>query len=146
MNTTHISCWQARHDEQTDQSVWQSISPPPWLKWFGSELALMLPAGCSGLVNGLPAVGALQVVGPGDLVRVTAKDDSQTAFVVGQVHAESEPGNGRTCRFCGLPIQGDAIRCSCGRLFCATILKTYDRCPGCNQQFEADTRPSERLL
>jgi len=143
---TEVACWQSRHDEEADLSTWQSVPPPPWLQWVGDELAVALLPGRSGTVNGLPVVAGLQVVRPGDLVRVTAPDGSATALVVGQVQARREPGNGRTCQFSGLAIRGEAVRCSCGRLFCATVQKTYDRCPGCGRQFEADVRPSERLL
>jgi len=143
---TNVTCWQSQHDEQTDLSVWQSVPSTPWLQWVDGELVLVLPPGQRGSVNGLPVVGGLQVVGSGDLVRVKAPGGSATAFVVGEVQSRSEPGNGRNCHFCGLAIRGEAVRCACGRLFCSAIRKTYDRCPRCGRQFQAATRPSERLL
>jgi hypothetical protein len=68
-------------------------------------------------------------------------------FVAGRIATQIEPGAGRICEFCGLPIVGEAIRCPCGKLFCAEIRNQYESCPLGGEPLDAaDGPPSEDLL
>ena len=88
-----------------------------------------------------------QVLAPGDLVYVEGPGQEPREFVVGRIAIQTEPGDGRVCDFCGLPIAGEAIRCPCGKLFCAGLRKKYSTCPLGGEPLDAtDGPPSEELL
>ena len=97
-----------------DGSKWQQTSEAPYLRTHDSVLAVQLPEGCHGYVNGLAILGGIQVVRTGDLVRICEAGRPPVVYVVGRALPHPEPGRGRACRFTGQPISGPAVVCCCG--------------------------------
>jgi hypothetical protein len=101
-------------------------------------------------VNGIPVIG-FQVLRSGDVVQL--EDDpggNPRSFRVGRVLAQVRSGEGRRCRYTGLPITGDAIECSCGMIYARAVAQHIHLClnPRCSQSLEDVEAPfpPEELL
>ena len=138
-------CYQAVTDG--GQTGWRRTVVPPCLTNYGGTLLVTPPRRSRAFVNGLEVAGGLQVVEHGDLVRIARRGRPEISYVVGQVSATQEPGNGRTCQLTGRPINGQAVRCSCGSLFASEVSEQLGTCPGCQHPLdERDEPPPEELL
>lgn len=144
--TSGVVCWKPTDDKPDDQDGWTRFDASRYLTEFDGFLVLKLPLRCRGAVDGLPVYGGIQRVTAGNLVRIWNANGSEVQFVIGQVNAHVQRGDNSQCQFCGLPITGEALRCSCGRVFCLSIRESYSECPLCGQPFEADTQPPGELL
>ena len=141
-----INCWRPQQDAESGESRWCGQATPDYLRRTGGLWMLDLPHGYRGTVNGLPIVGGVQVVGPGDLVRVTDPARREKEFSLGRGGSTIVAANDRTCRFCGVPIVGDGLECKCGAVFCAGVGDTVGNCPECGEALSPEEQPSEQLL
>lgn len=119
-------------EEAADQSAqWRRTTSAPKLVVRGGAMMVDAPADAAERVflNGLPVLQS-QPVQSGDLVRILHAS-GETTYVVGGPLPSAEPGNGRCCRFTGLPIAGQAVRCGCGGLFAAHVADQLGACPLC---------------
>jgi hypothetical protein len=144
-----INCWKAASADN-DQARWNQTAAPPCLRLCGRNLVLELPPGRRGFVNGLPVIGGIHVVRKGALIRIQGPEESEMTFVVAGIQVETEPGKGRQCQFCGLPIRGQALVCACGAVYCTCCGDPHReeaRCTICREPLVVDAEPpSEALL
>ena len=147
-----IVCYEPEVQEcEEDRSAWRRITDPRHLSRRQGTLVLELPkrGRYRALVNGLDVLGRIQVIEPGDLVRVFEPGGAELSYVVGRTLAAREPGDGRTCQFTGRPIAGEAVRCSgCGAVFAAEVAGQLGKCPVCGEPLgdEDEVPPEEELL
>ena len=121
---------------------WRRLTAPPGLVSHGGADFVQEPPGGSAAVNGFTVVG-LQVLRPGDLVRVVA-GGRETAYVYRGRRPTIEPGRGRACRVTGLPITGQAMICTCGQLIIKEeVARKLARCPVCQAELQPQGDPAE---
>lgn len=142
-----ISSYAAATD--TEGSRWRRIDAPPCLVFRGGRMLVDVPADCEAHVNGLLVIG-LQLVHAGDLVRVQAAGDEGgevVEFIVGRILPRQEVVSDCRCDFTGLPLEGNALRCVCGAVYCPDVLGQLDSCPRCTARLDSQSEsPSEELL
>jgi len=145
-----IVCYKPEFGE-SEEGAWLRITDPDFLSQRQDTLVLELPNRGSyrAFVNGLDVLGGIQVVERGDLVRVTAPDGEQIAYVVGRALSSTEPGGGRACQFSGKTIDGQATICSsCGAVFAQEVVEQLGDCPACREPLgdHDELPPEEELL
>lgn len=149
-----VLCFENVQTDDGKDGQWRPVDDPPFLAERSGLLVAELPAPAQGypraFVNGLEVVAGIQLVRPGDLVRITLARDRSVSYVVGRPVPAREAGDGRPCAFTGLPIRGQAVRCTCGLLMAVEAVDQIDQCPQCARQLKAETEandwPPEELL
>jgi len=147
-----IVCWQPEAGQEPNQGGWRRVESPPYLRrGHERDLVLELPASGSrhrAFVNGMPAVGGIQVLRTGDLLLLVDGDTgAATSYIIGQTELDTEAGEGCVCQFTGLAIRGNAVRCACGAVFAEDVRRQLAVCPRCGGTFDqTDHEPPMELL
>ncbi|GIW89854.1 MAG: hypothetical protein KatS3mg109_0286 [Pirellulaceae bacterium] len=144
-----IACFESalNPEAKSHQGKWRMCHDPPYLKQVRHTLVISVPGDTRVSVNGLPVIGRLQVVRPGDLVRSFGSDGCEVSYVVGSVLPRYEPGQGRQCQLTGLPVEDQGVRCACGRLYCQGVANQLEHCPVCQASLLGNIpEPPEELL
>lgn len=149
-----ILCFQGVEQGGGDGTEWRPVVNPPYLAERGGMLVVELPPTERGypraFVNGLEVIAGIQVVQPGDIVRILLNQGESLTYVVGRCAAVRERGEGRMCDFTGLPVHGGAVRCPCGLFMAEEAIAQLGACPRCGRALdpEAATRevPPEEMI
>ncbi len=149
-----ILCYEGVEAGDGSRTEWRPVLDPPYLSERSGMLVAELPPSERGypraFVNGLEVIAGVQLVRPGDIVRIYLSEGRSVSYVVGVCAAVREAGEGRPCAFTGLPIRGQAIHCTCGLLMTEEAIAQLGQCPQCGHELnpEAGTRslPPEELL
>jgi len=149
--TATAAAFVAAAETEAREARWQTTTRLPGLIRLGGEDFVEGGPGRRRrrvYVNGFPVVG-LQVLRPGDLVRIPRRRGEICYRYAGRVADGFEPAGGRTCAFTGRPIEGQAYRCPrCERVLSRAAAEQMGACicgrplgPGA----AAETPPEELL-
>ena len=131
---------------EDDVTRWERWSMP-YLVDRGGQPTLELPKDTArATVNGLAVAAGTHAVTQGDLVHAWV-DGEEIDCVVGRPEPVREPGQGRCCRYTGLVITGEAVRCPmCDGVVSAAAAEELGKCPCCGIEFApASPEPPEEL-
>jgi len=138
--------------ENSEGAYWKLITDPPYVVSYAGDDFVEVPeeSGLHAYVNGYKVVGGLQVLEPGDFVRVFSHRKKEVSFrFAGRVSVNVEPGDGRICAFTRIPIKGMAVICRrCGKVLSEKVMKQIGSCV-CGKPLKHDNNqdpPSENLL
>jgi hypothetical protein len=139
-------CHEASTDEQ-GHPAWRHVAAPNCITKRLGIILLELPADSKASCNGVSVV-EIQVLEPGDIVRIKKSGEEEKCDHIGKLLPLCEPGAGRPDSFTGLPIEADALCCSCGELYDAQrTVPQIKECIVCGKSLNDDVEyPSEELL
>ena len=146
MNTT--VAFEAQQESQAEDARWRQVSPAPHVLSSGGYDMVVEEEGLRAFVNGLPVIGGMQVIQPGDLVRITGSGQERFFQYAGARTDTREEGGGRPCAFTGIPIPGVAVKCgACERVVSEAVATQVGACV-CGRSLKAgdQTAPGEELL
>lgn len=138
--------------ENSEVASWKLVSDPPYVVSYAGDDFVEVPeeSELHVYVNGYKVVGGLQVLEPGDFVRVFSRRKKEVSFrFAGRISVTVEPGDGRICAFTRIPIKGMAVICRrCGKVLSEKVMKQIGSCV-CGMPLKNDAKqdqPSEDLL
>lgn len=142
-----------RSTAESEQELrWEQITNAPYVVCYGSDDFVELPSrpGLHAYVNGMKVVGRIQIIHPGDFVRIIQNGTEETFFrFVGHCGTKAERAQGERCAFTRTVIKGMAVRCGvCDRTVSERVAQQIGSCvcgtPLC-QDDQLET-PAEELL
>lgn len=149
---TELTAYMSGIKEDSEVAFWKFITDPPFVASYGGDDFVEVPeeSRLRAYVNGFKVVGGLQVLEPGDFVRVFSSKKKEVSFsFAGRTSVTIEPGDGRICAFTRIPIKGMAVICRvCGKVFSEEVMEQIGSCL-CGSLLKRDTKldqPSEDLL